>query len=82
MKVDLHELYRYCRDHISMFKEKEAIALEKIDKYSCPLQMASDLYDEMFEAIADWCEDNDTDLDSDDIDIEEVFWAGEGEGEV
>ena len=76
----LNEIYNYCREHIDMFGEKEAIALDNINKWRCPLSQASDLYDEMYECICDWADENDYSVDMlDDIDVEEVFWAGSGE---
>ena len=72
----LHELYRYCKEHIYRFDDKESLALDEIDQWRCPLDMADEsLYNEMMDAIGDYCEDHD--LNPDDYDVEDVFWAGE-----
>ena len=77
----LNEIYRYCAEHIDLFQQKEAIALDNIDRWRYPLDHAMpQLYNEMYECIGDWCDENDYAIDYlDDIDVEEVFWAGPGE---
>ena len=77
---ELNEIYRYCRDRIPMFKEKESIALRVMDEYRCDLHNASDLYEEMLDCITQWADENGYSIDFfDDIDVEGVFWAGPGE---
>ena len=81
-KIDLHDAYRYCKEHIPMFAEKEAIALDLIDRMRCPL-FQTDLYDEMDGAMADYCDEHDLDydklVDDGELEIEEIFWAGDDE---
>ena len=44
-----------------------------MDVWRCPLYMASSLHDEIFNVIEDYAFDND--IDADEIDPEDVFWA-------
>lgn len=67
------KLYEYCESHIDLFKEKSMIAWDIMDKWRCPLQMASSLYDEMYDCICDYCEDHGIDMEEKEIDVEEVF---------
>lgn len=72
----LHDLYRYCKEHIYRFEDKVSLAWDEMDEWRCPLEMADDsLYYEMMDAIEDYC--NEHDLDPDEFDVEEVFCAGE-----
>ena len=74
MKDIYKELDALCREQISMYDEKVAIAWDRIDQMRCPLWMADEpLYNEMLAVVEDYCWDND--LDIDDIDIEEIIGA-------
>ena len=70
------ELYNYCAVMIPYFNERESLALARMDIERCPLQTADNsLYNEMQDAVADWCDDNgfSYEFDLSDIDIEEIF---------
>ena len=70
----IETLYNYCAVMIEHFSMKEYLALDVIDRDRCPLYMASErLYNEMEDAISDYCEDNEIDLEEYDIDVEDVF---------
>ena len=70
----MKKILEYCKAHIEDWDVLEAFALRGIDHMRCPLSMACpELYYEMESAIADYCEDNE--LNPDDYDVEEVFWA-------
>ena len=74
-------MYAFCRETIPMFGLKERIALGVMEEMRCPLQFASNLYDEMQDKIDEYCEDNGLDYDkmweasSGDL-VEDVFWEG------
>ena len=69
----LLEIAQICVDTIPLWEEKESIALYNMDVWRCPLYMASSLHDEIFNVIEDYAFDND--IDADEIDPEDVFWA-------
>lgn len=72
----IETIYNYCAVMIDYFNMKEFLALETMDRDRCPLSMASpQLYNEMQDAIADWCDENETayEFDLSDIDPEEVL---------
>lgn len=78
----LKEIAAYCADHIEDYEMKVHIALNRIDHMRCPLEMADPmLYDEMYDAIADWCDDNDISYDDWDddsrIEPEEILFYTE-----
>lgn len=73
--IDYASIDAYCKDHIRHYEERVSIALDRIGEDRCPLYMAdSRLYDEMVDAIRDWCDDNMIPYGEDDIDPEEVLF--------
>ena len=66
------EIKAYVENNVHRFAERYDLALEKIGEMRCPLSMADDsLFNDIRNAVDDWCSDNDKD--PDDYDIEEMF---------
>lgn len=66
------EIKAYVENNVHRFAERYDLALEKIGEMRCPLSMADDsLFNDIRDAVDDWCSDNDKD--PDDYDIEEMF---------
>ena len=73
MKDVKKALAEYCKQEIWDYDMKVDIALGYINRMRCPLSMAfPTLYNEMEEAIGEYCEDNE--LDAEEFDVEEIFW--------
>ena len=69
VKDHLEEVFGGIED----FNHRYEFALCRMDRYRCPLSHADQkLYEEMYDALSDWCEDNE--LDIDDFDIEEIIF--------
>jgi len=66
----------YCAKRIHRYAERVSIALDQMDMMRCPLYMADPvLYDEMNDAIVDWCDEHEVSIDFyEDIDPEEVIF--------
>ena len=63
-----------CVDEIENWAAHEDIALTNMDRMRCPLDMADEeLYNSILEKIEEYGDYNEVDVD--DIDPEEVFWA-------
>ena len=75
-KIDYASIDAYCKDHIRSYELKVSLALEIIGENRCPLYMAdSRLYDEMNEAILDWCDENEIPYgEEEEIDPEDVIF--------
>lgn len=66
------ELIQYVIDNVDDFGKRYQHALAQMDKRRVPLRLADNsLYDEIYDAMCDWCEDNDKDVDE--YDIDEIF---------
>lgn len=76
-KKMIKEIARYCAENIEDYELRVKVAFGYIDRMRCPLSMADPrLYDEMYDLICEWAEENDYSVDYiDDIDVEEIFWA-------
>ena len=73
-KETIEYLFNLCSLRIDYFDRKSFLAIEDMEGYRCPLSVAdSSLYDEMERVIKEYCEDNDIDYDTFDIDADEVF---------
>lgn len=74
--IDYASIDAYCKDHIHRYEDRVSIALDIIGMDRCPLYMAdSRLYDEMNEAILEWCDENQIPYgEEEDIDPEEVLF--------
>ena len=58
------DLAAFVRNNIEDYEIRLQLALKRMDRMRCPLRMADDgLYDEIMDAISEWCEDNDYDID-------------------
>ena len=71
----MEEMYKslaeYCRENIEDYDEKVSYALGQIDKWRAPLHMVDNsLFMEISDAIDDWCDENDYDVDEVGADIE------------
>lgn len=75
-KIDYASIDAYCKDHIHRYDDRVSIALDIISMDRCPLYMAdSRLYDEMNEAILDWCDENEIPYgEEEEIDPEDVIF--------
>lgn len=69
------EVAAYVRNNVEFYEERLQMALNKMERMRCPLQMADEsLYDEIVDAIEDWCDDNE-------VCYDEVDWDDAIEGE-
>ena len=52
------EIAAYVRNNVEFFEERLQLALNKIDRMRCPLQMADEeLFFDICNAIEEWCDD-------------------------
>lgn len=71
------ELAAYVRNNVEFFEERLQLALNKMDRMRCPLSFADEeLYDDISNAIDDWCWDND--VDNNDWDYEDLIEGDDG----
>lgn len=61
------EIAAYVRDHIEDYEIRLQLTLKQMDKMRCPFWMADDgrLYDEIVDAISEWCDDNEVSVEFD-----------------
>lgn len=58
------DLATYVRNNIEDYETRLQLAFKRMERMRCPLRMADDsLYDEIVDAVTDWCDDNDVSLD-------------------
>ena len=56
------EIAAYVAANIEFYEERIQLALGWMERDRCPLRMADDgLYDEIVDAVEDWCFDHDVD---------------------
>ena len=70
------EMVQHVIDNVEDFEPRYQHALNVMDKKRCPLHVADfELYDEMYDAMVDWCIENDElcILDDGIADVEEIF---------
>jgi hypothetical protein len=75
----LKEIAAYCAAHIEDYEVRVQLALKQMDHMRCPFNMADDgrLSNEIEECAREWCDDHDVSIDFfDDIDVEEIVFAG------
>lgn len=74
--INYSSIDAYCAKHIRNYEERVSLALDRIGEWRCPLYMAdSSLYDEMNDAIYDWCDDNEIPYGTElEIDPEDVLF--------
>lgn len=71
------ELAAYVRNNVDFFEERLQRALDKMDRTRCPLSFADqELYDDISNAIDDWCWEND--VDGSDWDYEDLIEGYDG----
>lgn len=71
------EIAAYVRNHVEFYEERLSLALGWMDRDRCPLRMADDgLFDEIVDAIEDWCWEND--VDCSEVDWDEVIEGDDG----
>ena len=72
------EIAAFVRDNIEDYEERLQLALKRMDRMRCPLRMADgSLYDEIVDAISEWCDDNEVSLEFDE-DWDELIEGDEG----
>lgn len=73
------EIAAYVRDHIEDYEIRLQLTLKQMDKMRCPFWMADDgrLYDEIVDAISEWCDDNEVSVEFDE-DWEDLIEGDEG----
>ena len=58
------ELAAYVRNNIEDYEERLQLALKRMNRMREPLRMADrSLYDEIVDAISEWCDDNEVSVD-------------------
>lgn len=68
------EVAAFVRNNVEFFEERLQLALNKMDRMRCPLSFADEeLYNDIINAIEEWCWDND-------VDCSEVDWDDAIEG--
>lgn len=71
------EIAAYVRNNVEFFEERLQLALNKMERMRCPLSFADqELYDDISNAIDDWCWDNE--VDNDDWDYEDIIEGDNG----
>lgn len=71
------EIAAFVRNNVEFFEERLQMALNKMERMRCPLSFADqELYDDISNAIDDWCWDNE--VDNDDWDYEDLIEGDEG----
>ena len=72
------ELAAYVRNNIEDYEERLQLALNRMDRMREPLRMADrSLYDEIVDAISEWCDDNEVSLEFDE-DWDDLIEGDEG----
>lgn len=71
------EVAAYVRNNVEDYEERLQLALKRMGRMRCPMRMADGiLYDEIFDAISEWCIDNDVDMFS--LDFEDMIEGDDG----
>ena len=71
------EIAAYVRNNVEFFEERLQLALNKMDRMRCPLSFADEeLYDDISNAIDDWCWDNE--VKNEDWDYEDLIEGDDG----
>lgn len=72
------EVAAYVRNNVEDFEVRLQLALKRMDRMRCPFRMADGmLYDEIVDAIEEWCDDNEVSLEYDedwDEILDEIVW--------
>lgn len=71
------EIAAYVRNNVEFYEERLQLALKRMDRMREPLRMADqELYDDICNAIDDWCWDNE--VNNEDWDYEEIVEGDNG----
>ena len=71
------EIAAYVRNNVEFFEERLQMALNKMERMRCPLSFADqELYDDISNAIDDWCWDNE--VDNEDLDYDDLIEGDKG----
>jgi len=74
----MKEIAAYVRNNVEDYEERLQLALNRMDLMREPLRMADgSLYDEIVDAISEWCDDNEVSLEFDE-DWDELIEGDEG----
>lgn len=73
--MDLNKtLAKHCAETVWEFESRVQLAIRLMDRYRAPLRMVDDsLYSEMQDAVDEWGQDNEVDVE--DVDIEELIFV-------
>lgn len=72
------ELAAFVRNNVEDYEERLQLALNRMGRMREPLRMADgSLYDEIVDAISEWCDDNEVSLEFDE-DWDELIEGDEG----
>lgn len=73
----IKEIAAYVRNNVEFFEERLQMALNKMERMREPLRMADqELYDDICNAIDDWCWDNE--VNNEDWDYQDLIEGNEG----
>lgn len=71
----IKEIAAYVRNNVEFFEDRLQLALNKMDRLRCPLSFADEeLYNDIVNAIEEWCDDNE-------VCYDEVDWDDAIDGE-
>ena len=71
------EISAYVWNNVEFFEERLQLALDKMERMRCPLSFADqELYDDISNAIDDWCWDNK--VNNEDWDYEDIIEGDNG----
>lgn len=74
----INEIAAFVRNNVEDYEERLQLALKRMDRMREPLRMADgSLYDEIIDAISEWCDDNEVSLEFDE-DWDELIEGEEG----
>lgn len=69
----INEIGKYLRENVEDFDIRVQLALKTMDRKRCPFGYAdSELCDECYDRIEEWCIDNNIDVEC--IDVEEIIF--------
>lgn len=70
------EIAAYVRNNVEDYEERLQLAFKRMDRLRCPLSFADqELYDDIINAIEDWCDDYE-------VSYDEVNWDEVIEGDI
>lgn len=73
----IKEIAAYVRNNVEFYEDRLQLALNKMDRMRCPLSFADqELYDDISNAIEDWCWDHE--VDNEDWDYDDLIEGDKG----